>query len=85
MKVHGTKKQIAQELWRRLQEGPHLSMFLAGFVGDIALPDLTPAQQEAINEQAMRQCRNWLASWIVGDVKKLVPREFWPPEDRKER
>jgi hypothetical protein len=74
MKVHGTKKQVARDIWARLQKGPELrvSPRVAEELG------LSLAYARKIETDMINQCRTWLNSWITPDVKKLVPKEFWP-------
>lgn len=76
MKVHGTKKETAQGLWRRLASGPSLRLPIT-FSIDQRL-NLSQEQTVAIEEEFQRQVRNWIASWIIGDIKKLVPKIFHP-------
>lgn len=76
MKVHGTKKETAGNLWRRLAKGPHLDIPIT-FAIDHQL-NLSDKQTRAIEQEMERQVCNWIASWIVGDIKKLVPKIFHP-------
>ncbi len=59
MKIHGTRKQKAAELLRLLTEGPSFSEPFDG-------SPFTEAQ-------ATEQFQRWSASWILEDLKALVP------------
>lgn len=58
MKVHGTRKQIAAEFLRMIQEGPSFS--------DHFVDEFTA-------EEATQQYRRWAESWIVHPAKTLIP------------
>jgi hypothetical protein len=56
-----TPKRIrVQNLVKTMETGPHLSGLN---------PPRTP-------EEAEERCRQWLASWIIPEVKKLFPEYF---------
>lgn len=57
-KTTNTRKQRANELHKRLQRGPSLGMYDGR--------PMTP-------EEAERQVRAWLDSWVLREVVALVP------------
>lgn len=57
MKVTDTRKQCAAQLLKRLTDGPSFSNIFEPF---------NP-------EKATEQYRRWAASWILADLKRLVP------------
>jgi len=61
-KILGTRKQKAAVLLKRLQNGPTFSGF--GFTGVTV--------EQAI-EEASAQFRRWSASWVLEDLKALIP------------
>jgi hypothetical protein len=54
-----TRKQIADELWRRLERGPLVDDPLDG----------SPLKAEDVR----RSYRGWARSWILEDLARLVP------------
>lgn len=80
MKIYGTRKQIAQELWPRLAKGPELSLMTTDIPFE-TLNKLTAADVEAIENWARGAVRRWLATWIAPEVSKLVPKEFRQPKE----
>lgn len=58
-KISGTRKQLAQLLLSRIKDGP---AFHDNFDG-------TPLTAQ----QALESYRQWADSWLVDDIKKLVP------------
>jgi len=55
--MRGTRKERAAELMRMLWQGPSL-----GFPG-----------REITRDEAEAECRLWLRSWIMPEVRALVP------------
>lgn len=69
-KIRGTKKQLTETLFKRLEAGPSLS---TQFLTDMHIPSY---DQLKIESEMERQVRNWLRSWVVEDVKRLVPKQY---------
>lgn len=57
-KVSGTRKQMAEELFRRLSDGPAYSSFPGSKFGP---------------EEARSGYHSWSETWIITEVCKLVP------------
>lgn len=68
-KVTGTRKQKAHELIERLLRGPSLHYFTV---------------EPTSEDQIMHDVRMWLETWIIPDVRDLVPELKAKPEPKPE-
>jgi len=57
-KLSNTKKQRAEELLRKLNIGPYLN---------------TLRCKELTKEEAERQVKIWLETWIIPEIEELIP------------
>lgn len=76
MKIPGTKKQKAEQLFKRLEHGPHYNFKT---FGNLDMPDghwLTEEQLKYVEEYFVKHTRIWLSSWITPAVKELLPKEL---------
>lgn len=71
-KVYDTRKQVAIQLMERLRRGPSLN------------PSVGHKSYGMSKVDAERQCRQWLTSWIIPDVLRLVPEYKKLPQHYKE-
>ena len=63
-KTTGTRRQAAQSLLKRLNEGPSMSCPAHG---------IDELSNNEVAEYFAKCTRLWLSTWITPEVKKLIP------------
>ena len=62
-----TKKERAKELLHRAESGPAFSMTFVDL-------DLTWDERKLIEAEATRCYKLWSSTWLIPDLKRLVPQ-----------
>lgn len=62
-----TKKQVARDLFETAATGPSFSFTFAHVKG------LTEAQREAVEAYAKEQYQIWVGSWVLPELRTLLP------------